>query len=265
MRILLAQGAVTVEDYLGQARASIPRTPPAADLAATFDRHLTRAHDIAERRVRNPPRDADAHFQLGAADGLRASYIATAEGRVRDSIGAARRAYAENKRSLALNPARRDAGLIVGLYQYGISSLSLPMRLLARLAGFNSGRERGLQLVEDAARFPSDAQTNARFSLVLLYNREGRFDEALAIVRELQRQYPRNRLLWLEAAGTALRAKRPDDALRDLDAGLLQLAHDPRVRGSGEEARWRALRARAEQELSRTRGARQPADEGARR
>ena len=33
--------------------------------------------------------------------------------------------------------------------------------------------------------------------LVLLYNREGRYDDALRTIDELQRRFPRNRLLWL--------------------------------------------------------------------
>ena len=80
---------------------------------------------------------------------------------------------------------------------------------MARLAGFGGGRERGLRMVEEAASYPSDVQTNARFTLIVIYNREKRFDDALRVIAELQRQYPRNRLLWLEAGSTALRAGRP--------------------------------------------------------
>ena len=43
MRLLYEQGAVTVEDYLGQARANIPRRKPSADLVAVFRHHLDRA------------------------------------------------------------------------------------------------------------------------------------------------------------------------------------------------------------------------------
>ena len=86
------------------------------------------------------PIDPDAHFQLGAAAALRASYIATIEGRVFDSLGPGRRAYSEHKRTIALDPSRKDAGLIVGMYRYTVANLSLPKRLMARLAGFEGGR-----------------------------------------------------------------------------------------------------------------------------
>jgi tetratricopeptide (TPR) repeat protein len=242
MRLLFEQGAVTVDDYLGQARANIPRRKPSPDLIAAFRHHLDRATTLAEQHLRRNQRDADAHFQLGAAAALQASYVATVEGRVRDSIGAARRAYSAHERCLDLDPSRADAGLTVGLYRYAISSLSLPLRLLARLAGFGSGHASGLRLVEAAAAQSSDAQTNALFTLVLIYNREGRYAEAAQIVERLQRQYPRNRLLWLEAAGTALRAGRAADALRLLDLAAAQLTWDARPRAYGEDSRWQSLR-----------------------
>lgn len=242
MRLLFEQGAVTVDDYLGQARANIPRRKPSPDLIAAFRHHLDRATTLAEQHLRRNQRDADAHFQLGAAAALQASYVATVEGRVRDSIGAARRAYSAHERCLDLDPSRADAGLTVGLYRYAISSLSLPLRLLARLAGFGSGHASGLRLVEAAAAQSSDAQTNALLTLVLIYNREGRYAEAAQIVERLQRQYPRNRLLWLEAAGTALRAGRAADALRLLDLAAAQLTWDARPRAYGEDSRWQSLR-----------------------
>ena len=150
---------------------------------------------------------ADAHFQLGAAYGYQATYAATIEGSLFATLRAARRAYAEHERVLELDPSRKDAGLIVGMYRYAISSLSLPSRLMARVAGFGGGRERGLRMVEEAASYPSDVQTNARFTLIVIYNREKRFDDALRVVAELQQQYPRNRLLWLEAGSTALQGR----------------------------------------------------------
>jgi tetratricopeptide (TPR) repeat protein len=245
MQILFDQGAITVEDYLGQAKAKVERSAPPPELADAFRQHLDRAWTLAEERVRRYPHDADAHFQLGAAAGLRASYISTVEGRVLDSVGAARRAYSEQRRSLSLDPARQDAGLIVGLYQYGVASLSFPLRLMARFAGFDANRDSGVRFVESAAAYPSLTRASAQFSLVLLYNREGRHDDALRVLRQLRDQYPRNRLVWLETGSTALRAGRPAEAVDALTEGLARFEADSRPRAFGEEARWRYQRGTA--------------------
>jgi tetratricopeptide (TPR) repeat protein len=239
--LLFEQGIITVDDYLGQARSTLARMPPDAALDAAFHESLRRALVLSEDRLRRNPNDAGAHYMVGAAQGFLASYAATVEGRVLGSLGPARRAYREHDRVLDIDPARKDAGLIVGLYRYGVAALPSPLRLLAHLAGFGGGRERGLRLVEDAARFPSDVQSNAQFMLVLLYNREARYDDALGVIAELQGRYPRNRLLWLEAGGTAMRAGRPAAAKAVLEEGLARLSRDPRPRAFGEEARWRYL------------------------
>jgi tetratricopeptide (TPR) repeat protein len=236
---LFLQGAVTADDYLGQVKSKIDRKPPSGEMAAAFRTNLDRAIALAEARVQANPRDADGHFQVGAAYGFQASYTATAEGRVMGGFGAARRAYREHKRVLELDPRRKDAGLIVGMYRYAVSLLPWHWRALAGLAGFDGGRDRGIELIEVAASDPSDVQANALFTLVVIYNREKRYDDALRAIGDLQRRFPRNRLLWLEAGTTLLRAGRCTAARDALEQGLKELAADRRPRAFGEEARWR--------------------------
>ena len=116
--------------------------------------------------------------------------------------------------------------------------MSLPLRWAAYIAGFGGGAATGLELVESAARYPGDSQTDAQIALVLLYNRERRYDDALQQLRSLRERYPRNRLFLLEAGSTSLRANRLQDAERTLTEGIDRLATDTRPRTSGEEALW---------------------------
>jgi tetratricopeptide (TPR) repeat protein len=262
MTLLFQQGAITVDDYLGQTRSNLARTAPPAETAALFRAYLARARALADERVRANPADADAHFHLGAAAGYEASYIGTVEGRVLGAVGAARRAYNAQRRCLELDSSRTDAGLIVGMYRYAVAVLPFHKRIFARLAGFGGSRESGLRLIEKAAFQPSDVQANALFTLILIYNREGRHTDAVRVIRELQRRYPRNRLLWLELGNTEMKAGRPSDALAAIDRGLAVLAADPRPRAFGEAARWQEARTaavnalRGEAHGKRTRGAR---------
>lgn len=258
---LFLQGAVLVDDYLGQARSDLVRTPPSPDFDAAFRQHIERARDLAEARLAARPNDADARFQVGSAYGFMTSYRATVEGRLFGSLRTARRAYQEHQRALEIDPGRSDAGLIVGMYRYAISSLSAPVRLLAGLAGFGGGRERGIRLIEQAAAHRTDVQTNALFTLIVVYNREARYDDALGIIERLQARYPRNRLLWLEEASTALRADRPARALTAVERGLAKLTADPRPRAFGEEARWRYHHGAALAALGEPGRARRPLEE----
>ena len=237
--VSFARGAATVDDYLGSiSRQNVAMKQPPADLAARFNRHATRSLELAEADVVRRPRDPGALYELGAIVGLQASYVATVEGRVLGAFRSARRAYDLHEQVLARGPARKDAGLVVGMYRYIVSGMSLPIRMMAYVAGFGGGKERGLQLIEEAAAGGGDASADAKFALVLIYNREGRYADASRVLSELQRSYPRNRILWLEAGATALRAGRAADAEQQLTTGRRMLASDKRPRMFGEEALW---------------------------
>ncbi len=237
--ISFSRGAATVDDYLGSiSKQNVAMRQPPPELAARFNRHATRALALAEADLARRPRDPEALYQLGATVGLQASYVATVEGRVLGAFNAARRAYDAHEQVLALAPTRREAGLVVGTYRYVVSAMSLPVRMMAYVAGFGGGRERGLQLIEEAAASGAEAGADAKFALVLLYNRESRYADALRVLGELQRAYPRNRMLWLEAGATALRAGRAAEAEQYLAAGRKMLATDKRPRMFGEEALW---------------------------
>ncbi len=239
LSITFRRGNMTVDDYLG--RVTKPTTklpPPPAETAAAFREALDHALTLARARISANDKDADAHYQLGSAVGLRASYSATVDGSIVGAFRSAREAYEEHERVLELDPARKDAGLIVGTYRYVVSVLSLPLRVMAYVAGFGGDGQRGIRLIEEAAAYPGDNQTDARFALILLYNREKRYDDALKQLAILRDRFPRNRLVWLESGSTCLRAGRPADAERFIDEGFERFAADTRQRMFGEEALW---------------------------
>ena len=230
---------MTVDDYVGKASRTTPKLPPVPPAqAAAFRDAIDRALALARKHVTSKPKDADAHFQLGAALGLRATYAVTVDGSVLGAFRAAREAFAEHETVLDLDPKRADAGLVVGAYRYAVSALTLPVRWMAYLSGLGGGREKGLQMVEGAAAYPGDNQTDAKLALVLLYSREGRHDAALGQLAQLRDQYPRNRLLWLETGSASIRAGHAADAERFLTDGLARLIADPRHRMPGEETLW---------------------------
>jgi tetratricopeptide (TPR) repeat protein len=248
MQILFQRGALTIDDYLGRARPTYRLAPPPQDVAAMFHNNVTQALKISEQLAAAAPGSADAHYQIGATVGLQSSFTATVEGKLLNGFRAARRAYDAHERVLELDPARKDAGLIVGTYRYIVSTLPAPMRMMAYMAGFGGGRERGITQIEEASRFgtpESEVGTDARFALVLIYNRERRYADALRVIDELKALHPRNRLLWLTAGGTALRGRRFQESLRELDEGFAMLKADRRKRMFGEDALWRYYRGAA--------------------
>jgi tetratricopeptide (TPR) repeat protein len=255
LSITFRRGNMTVDDYLGRATkppgptSPVPPAPP--ETVAAFRHAIDQAITIARTRISRNARDADAHYQLGAAIGLRASYAATVDGSLGGAFRSAREAFGEHETVLALDPKRKDAGLIVGTYRYIVSTLAFPVRWMAYVVGFSGDKERGIHMIEEAAAYPGDNQDDARFALLLLYNREKRYDDALKLLAFLRDRYPRNRLLWFESGATSLRADRADNAERFLTDGLLRFADDHRPRMFGEDALWRYKRGAARAALGR--------------
>jgi hypothetical protein len=241
LSITFRRGNMTVDDYLGRPNKpnTNPLPTPPADAVTGFRDAIEKAIALARQRIVKNPKDADAHYQLGAAVGLRASYTATVDGSVMGAFKAAREAYDEEEQALELQPQRKDAGLIIGTYRYIVAALSLPLRMVAYVAGFGGGKEKGISQIEEAAAYGGDNQTEARFALLLLYNREKRYDDALKVLATLRERYPRNRLVWLESGSTSLRAGRAAEAERFLADGLTRFATDSRPRMFGEDALWR--------------------------
>jgi tetratricopeptide (TPR) repeat protein len=246
LKMLFLRGGVTVDHYLGSfSRSQVDLKKPSPDLVAEFNEHVTKAIGLSEKRAAAHPTDPQAHYDLGAAVGLQASYTASVEGRLLAGFRAASRAYDEHERVLQLDPSRKDAGLIVGTYRYIVSTLSTPMRLMAYVVGFGGGRERGIRMIEETAAARADNRIDALFALVLVYNREKRYADAQRVLEELRELHPRNRLVLLEAGSTALRAGRPEQAepLLTQGMGMLNTSTGPRI--PGEESLWRYKRGAA--------------------
>lgn len=253
LSITFRRGNMTVDDYLGRvSKPSMPLAPPPPETVAAFREAVDKAVALGRARVAANPKDPDGHYQLGAAVGLRASYTATVDGSTTGAFRAAREAYNEHEKVLSLDPGRKDAGLIVGTYRYIVAALSLPVRWMAYVVGFGGDKVKGLRMIEDAAAYGGDNQEDARFALLLLYNREQRYDDAMKVIEELRVKYPRNRLMWLEGASTALRAGHAAEADRLLTEGLARFADDNRPRMFGEDAIWYYKRGAARVALRRT-------------
>ncbi|HJQ87671.1 MAG TPA: hypothetical protein VJ820_09440 [Propionibacteriaceae bacterium] len=246
MEILFAQGVATFEAFSGHARGeSVPRPAAPAVLRERFLTHVERAIAASEAYVARQPGNLDAEYQKAASIGLLALYRSTVEGRTVAGFREGRRAVAAMERIQAANPDHRESGLIPGIYRYAVSTLPFHLRLVAAIGGVGGDRQGGLKLLEQAAEEGAETATDASLVLMVIYNREGRPQDALRHLARLQRRHPANRLLQLNTAATALAAGQPALAEREATPGLQAVlaAEAPYV--AGELGLWLYTRAAA--------------------
>jgi len=164
-------------------------------------RNLTReAKRLAQVRLKQNSKDIEALDWLAAIQGLKASFEEAVERRHFAALKDGDDAVDHHREVLKLDPNFIDAGLTVGLYEYVVGSLPLPIKVVAGITGFRGSKKKGLAMLERVAHEGSWSRDDARTLLIVLYTREKRFSDALSHARDLSAKYPRNYLFRLEAA-----------------------------------------------------------------
>jgi tetratricopeptide (TPR) repeat protein len=164
-------------------------------------RHWTQtATQLAEARLRRNPRDIEALYFLGVTDGLKAVFAAGVERQFRAALKDSSRAVDRHREVLKIDPTFHDAELSIGMHDFIVGSLPLPVKMLVSLSGVRGSKKRGVETLERVARDGQWARVSARLLLIDIYKREKRWTEAIAAARELATKYPRNYLFQLQAA-----------------------------------------------------------------
>jgi len=164
-------------------------------------RSLTReAKRLADARLKQNPRDIEALDVLATTAGLKASFEEAVERRHFAALRDGDDAVDRHREVLKLDPNFVDAELTVGLYEYVVGSLPLPIKIIGGVTGFRGSKKRGLSMIEHVAKDGNWSRDDAKTLLIVLYSREERFTDALSLARELSAKYPRNYLFRLEAA-----------------------------------------------------------------
>jgi tetratricopeptide (TPR) repeat protein len=164
-------------------------------------RNLTReSKRLAEAKLKQEPRNIEALDFLANTEGLKASFEEAVERRHFAALRDGNDAVDHHREVLKLDPKYIDAQITIGLYEYVVGSLPLPVKILAGATGFRGSKKRGLALLEQVAKEGRWAQDDAKTVLIILYAREKRFEEVVKLARDLSAKYPRNYLLRLETA-----------------------------------------------------------------
>jgi tetratricopeptide (TPR) repeat protein len=164
-------------------------------------RNLTReARRLAEAKLKQEPKNIEALDFLANTEGLKASFEEAVERRHFSALRNGNDAVSHHREVLKLDPKYIDAQITIGLYEYVVGALPLPIKILAGATGYRGSKKRGLAMLEQVAKEGRWAQDDAKSVLILLYNREKRYADVLPLTRELSAKYPRNYLLKLETA-----------------------------------------------------------------
>jgi tetratricopeptide (TPR) repeat protein len=154
----------------------------------------------ADARLSKNPNDINALFARGWVRSLQTTYLAMVDRDFRGGFRLATKAKDDEERVLHLDPNYVDAKLVVGVYQYVVGALPWPFKLLIGFAGITGSKSTGLAMLRDAGERGVNTSVEARTVIALFLRREGKYGDAIQVIRKLKSEYPHDFLFHLEEA-----------------------------------------------------------------
>ena len=181
-------------------------------------RELTRqAKALCEARLKLNPKDTEALYYLGAVEGLKAAFAGAVERSFMSALRNGSDAVERHRDVIKLDPNYHDAEVTIGMYDYVVGGLPLPVKLMAAIGGIRGSKKKGLATLERVAQEGQWARDDAKSMLIVLYKREKRYMDAYRNASELALKYGRNYIFRMESAD-ALVSQAEVDRARDPEA-----------------------------------------------
>ena len=180
----------------------------------------------ADARIGKNPNDANALFVRGWVRSLQTTYLAMVERDFRGGFKYAFKARDDEQRVLQIDPNYVNAKLVLGVYQYVVGALPWPFKILVGFAGITGSKTTGMAMLRDAGERGVNTSVEARTVIALFLRREGKYKEAIEVVRKLKAEYPHDFLFHLEEANLRKDAGERSRMLNGADVVILCLPDD---------------------------------------
>jgi hypothetical protein len=177
-----------------------PKLPLNAADQRQFSDAVNRAIELSDARLRSNRNDVAALYAIGVSYGIRANYNFLVRKAWIDALSDTAAARKMHTRVTELDPGMIDARLILGVHEYVVGSLPWGWKMLGSVTGFTGDREHGIQALKLVAEKGRADRYDAAALLTAIYRREKRPREAIPLLNDLMRHFPRAYLVRLELA-----------------------------------------------------------------
>jgi hypothetical protein len=176
--------------------AFLNRTKPVPDaqLKQSFDADLAKSKQLADAALVRDPHNQNAEFATLLRLGLHSDYLALIEKRYLASLNDVKASRALAERLIAADPGFSDAYLAIGVENYLLSLKPAPLRLLLRLGGAQTDKDRGIQNLSLTAEHGHYLLPYARVLLAVAALRDKNIARAKELLQGLANEFPHNRL-----------------------------------------------------------------------
>lgn len=161
------------------------------ELADQFLALSEKAVDLSEKRLSSSLNDTTMVLLLSGLHGYR-GLVAADQKRYRIALNSGLTGFNYTRQLLSLGSDRPDARIGRGMFYYMVGSIPSGMRWASNIVGLRANIEDGFDELKLAASSDSYVSIDAKMMLMYLYEKEGRFEEALYYAEKLTEKLPEN-------------------------------------------------------------------------
>jgi len=170
------------------------RVTPDPEIRTQFEAALRRASNLANQRLAQSPKDADAQFAAVMVHGLRSDYLGLLDRNLLASLSEVKQGRVLADRLLSEHPDYYDAYVAIGVENYMLGQKSAPMRWLLRMGGAQTDKQLGIEKMSLTAQHGKYLLPFARLLLAVAALRDKDYTHARELLTWLSTEFPRNRL-----------------------------------------------------------------------
>lgn len=175
------------------------------------------ARKRAAEKLASDPKDRNAMFALCMASGVETDYTSLVEKKYIRSYSLSKESQLYARKLLSMNPPFYDAYLTLGSVEYVVGNLNFFFKLFIRFDQIEGSKQKAVEelkrVIENGRYYPPFA----KILLSVIYLRENQPQQALALLKEMQRDFPENPLIKDEVSrisGRLSRGKQGDASRR---------------------------------------------------
>ncbi|MFN8007943.1 MAG: hypothetical protein U0V70_13130 [Terriglobia bacterium] len=163
--------------------------PP--DLRKKYEETIGQMKEKAQARLNANPKDPEALFWLGMAEGSESVFIISVDHRLFAAKSHADKSFELMEAAYALDKSFKDPLFPMGMHMHLLGTRGLLTRTILKLMGYKVSKEEGRKFVEIAVSNARYVRDDARLGLVLCDIREERWHEAITEMQTVLRNFPK--------------------------------------------------------------------------
>jgi hypothetical protein len=194
-RLGALESELFVNDARFKERAKLRPDPAKKSL---FVQEIAQADRLADAALQRSSADPNALFAKSLTFGLRADNAGLIEKQSLAALGYTKQGRIFADRLMLANPLAFDAYLGPGVENYLLSLKPAPLRVLLRITGSNTDREKGVEEIRKTALNGHYLEPFAKLLLAVAAMRDNNPARARELLAELHRRFPDNELYTRE-------------------------------------------------------------------